>query len=382
MAFKTEAKFKMKVLFICSEFYAGLLPYGSTIFNAYDVDKRYGIFVCTKECNYRNTIQNHENCIFIDYPSSKVKRILFRIFPFTLIKEILFLLVKKKIAITHLLTEDTPITSFVWLLKMLSNVYYTVHDFKPHEEKYSSVKDWLARTVFVHKRVQILIRRCDFLVTNSKFQYDLLLKAYPNKKILFHSFPSLITNSIKIGIEFPEELKGQSNYLLFFGRIDKYKGVEALYNYFINNSTNLNIKLVIAGSGTIYFTRQIEKEKNIIFLNRYIRDEEVNYIFKNSSALILPYLSATQTGVFSLAFYYKIPVICTNIPFFNEFRGASNHIHIFNLEKIDEELPLIINNIDFFKVRNEMTAEADSLFESNYSSSSLNKQLQNIYQNI
>ena len=67
----------------------------------------------------------------------------------------------------------------------------------------------------------------------------------------------------------PLEVSGLKEYILFFGTVDKYKGVDLLVDAYCN-LTCKSLKLVIAGRG---FDIETHNE-NIIRINRFIEDEE------------------------------------------------------------------------------------------------------------
>ena len=50
--------------------------------------------------------------------------------------------------------------------------------------------------------------------------------------------------------------------------------------------------------------------------NRYIKDTEVSYLYQHAHCVVYPYISATQSGVLSLAFYYNTPLLASDVPFF------------------------------------------------------------------
>lgn len=111
-----------------------------------------------------------------------------------------------------------------------------------------------------------------------------------------------------------EKLRG-NKYFLFFGRIDKYKGISTLIRAY-KNANDTALPLVIAGNGNL---SDIEKNlysdsKNIILINRYIDDGEMKWLFENSLAVLLPYIEATQSGVIPISYSYGKPVIVSNIP--------------------------------------------------------------------
>jgi len=112
-----------------------------------------------------------------------------------------------------------------------------------------------------------------------------------------------------------EYSKNKTNFL-FFGRIGKYKGINILTQaYEILKSKNVNVSLTIAGSGNLEEEKtDLQKLKDVKIFNRYIDDEEVgNFFDSDNLVLVLPYLSATQSGVIPIAMEYGIPIIASNI---------------------------------------------------------------------
>ena len=211
----------------------------------------------------------------------------------------------------HFLTQDVMLHGNLHQFKNFE-LYYTVHDLIAHKSKLNllqRIKHYYMRI----RKDRMLIAKVDNLITNSTSQKTLLEQLYPYKNIFFHPMPSLVTQTIKDGNMSVKELKGIKNYVLFFGRIELYKGVEQLYHVFTSNSELSRIQLVIAGSGNIYFERELNKENHITFINRYIADEEINDLFSNALMLVLPYQSATQSAVTSHAYHYNLPVIASAV---------------------------------------------------------------------
>jgi glycosyltransferase involved in cell wall biosynthesis len=311
----------MKILYICSEFYAGMMPFGANVVNAMEESENeiFAIFVSSPQCNYKKVVLNPEskNFVFINTPMNKLERGYFRLFAFPLIKEIKKICRENKIDIIHLLTEDGALAFHLKFLLKTAKVYYTVHDLKQHESKHKDILKKIINYLLGERRAKYLRDNIDNLVTCSEFQYRDMVKIYKNKKNYHHNFPSLITSTINNGVKIMPELKGAKDYILFFGRIELYKGIHILYNEYIKNESLYGKKLVIAGNGNIYFKRE-KTENNIIFINRYIEDEELNDLFSNAYCVIYPYISATQSGVLSLAYHYNKPVIVSEIPFFKE----------------------------------------------------------------
>lgn len=80
--------------------------------------------------------------------------------------------------------------------------------------------------------------------------------------------------------------------------------------------------LVVAGNGELGFER-MKYDSNVKFINRYILDSEIAYMYQNAKCVIYPYISATQSGVLSLAFYYRTPVLASDVPFFKSIIDVS-----------------------------------------------------------
>jgi len=103
--------------------------------------------------------------------------------------------------------------------------------------------------------------------------------------------------------------------ILFFGRIEKYKGIE----YFIQAAniilkTNKDVIFLIVGSGDFSkYKNLIQNTNNIKVVNRYIPDGEIGYYFETADVIVLPYISGSQSGVIPVAYSFKKPVIVTNV---------------------------------------------------------------------
>jgi len=232
--------------------------------------------------------------------------------------------------------------------------------------------------VLVKMRVTRLIKQTDNLVTCSKYQYDWMLKSFVKKSIFYHNFPTLVTDIIKNGEMTVPELTDIDNYVLFFGQVEQYKGVDILYNAFINDTTNTSKRhLVIAGKGHIYFERNVQKESNVLFINRYIDDEEIKSLFTNAFCVVFPYISGTQSGILSIPYYFKVPSLVSDIPFFKELIVDNVTSISFNN---DEPASIIqkINDLDA-STSETLKINAFAFYQQIYDREALKHQLQSAY---
>ena len=110
------------------------------------------------------------------------------------------------------------------------------------------------------------------------------------------------------------------HYVLFFGIIREYKGLDLLIDAFKEDRLKkLNVKLIVAGEfyddSTPYYD-QIKKnnlEDRIIMKSDFIPDSEVNKYFCASEIIAQPYKTATQSGVTQIAYHFEIPMLVTNV---------------------------------------------------------------------
>ena len=116
----------------------------------------------------------------------------------------------------------------------------------------------------------------------------------------------------KIGIN-PAE-----NYTLFFGLIRDYKGLDLLLEAWAKWSPE-GRKLLIAGE--FYASREkyialIERlglQDRVVLHDRFIADDDVKYYFSAADCLVLPYRTATQSGVTQIAYNFSLPMIVTRV---------------------------------------------------------------------
>lgn len=105
--------------------------------------------------------------------------------------------------------------------------------------------------------------------------------------------------------------------ILFFGIVRKYKGLDVLLRAMPRVLSEVECNLVVAGE----FYDSVERyeaiirengiEKSVRLENRYVANEEVPALFEEADVLVLPYLSATQSGVARIAIMNRLPMIAS-----------------------------------------------------------------------
>ncbi|HIZ85823.1 MAG TPA: glycosyltransferase, partial [Candidatus Coprenecus stercoravium] len=113
--------------------------------------------------------------------------------------------------------------------------------------------------------------------------------------------------------------------LLFFGLIREYKGLDILLEAF--SMLDSSYQLLIGGEAYGSFEKYaelIEKSPNrsrIHLFNKFISDSEVARFFCASDLCVLPYRSATQSGISSIAYHFDLPMVTTSVGGLREMIG-------------------------------------------------------------
>ena len=104
-------------------------------------------------------------------------------------------------------------------------------------------------------------------------------------------------------------------YILYFGQILSYKGIEYLCEAMtIIHEKHPEINLLIAGRGKIYFDySRYEKLPYIHLKNEYISISDLATMLQGALFSVCPYKDATQSGVVQTSFSANCPVIVTNV---------------------------------------------------------------------
>ena len=115
-------------------------------------------------------------------------------------------------------------------------------------------------------------------------------------------------------------LDTSKRYLLFFGIVRKYKGLDFLLNAFADKNLNDgSVKLIVAGE--FYddekeyrdIIKKHQLEDSIVLVNKFIPDDEVVNYFCAADIIVQPYRNATQSGVTQIAYHFNKPMLVTDV---------------------------------------------------------------------
>lgn len=182
----------------------------------------------------------------------------------------------------------------------------------PHEHRFGD-------TMFT----KYFLKPIDAFISMSKSVADDLKKFDSVKPRDFNPHPLFDNFGEILSKEKAKELLGldqETNYILFFGIIRDYKGLDLLLEAFAKmNKTNKKIKLLVAGE---YYSneekyqqliKELRLENDVIVVNQFIKDSEVGRYFCACDIVAQPYKNATQSGVTQIAYHFETPILVTNV---------------------------------------------------------------------
>ena len=116
------------------------------------------------------------------------------------------------------------------------------------------------------------------------------------------------------------DLDAQYNYMLFFGIVRKYKGLDLLLNAFADKTLNNgSLKLIVAGefyddnAEYLDIIKKHQLEDSVILRSTFIPDAEVVNYFCAADIIVQPYRNATQSGVTQIAYHFSKPMLVTDV---------------------------------------------------------------------
>jgi len=116
------------------------------------------------------------------------------------------------------------------------------------------------------------------------------------------------------------QLDGEKEYMLFFGLVRAYKGLDLLLDAFAIVRHQLpQLQLLIAGEfyeDEEKYRAQIRQnglEDRVIIRDEFVPDADLRKYFGAASLIVQPYKSATQSGVTQVAFHFEKPMLVTNV---------------------------------------------------------------------
>jgi len=186
-------------------------------------------------------------------------------------------------------------------------IVHSVHDLDPHQGTHFGALLRLWNRLIVHSTQHILVH-------GQRYRDRLNASGVPAEHVtctpLLHLF---------VGQPWMQEawrLASQVRYepwALFFGRMERYKGVDRLLTAcaMMSNAATDTTRVVLAGPGDLAALWCDPIPRGVEVRNRLISDDEALDLFRRCALLVLPYVDATQTALIAAAYFFRKPVLVT-----------------------------------------------------------------------
>ena len=175
-------------------------------------------------------------------------------------------------------------------------------------------------------------------------------------------------------------LSNDYKYILFFGLIRDYKGLDLLIKAFADKRLREHkVKLIIAGEfysdseKYLSLIKENNLDEHIILKPDFIPDAEVANYFCAADLIAQPYKTATQSGVTQIAYHFEKPMLVTNVGGLAEIVPDKKVGYVVNSDVADISDALLdfianksindfIDNILIEKKKYEWTRMTDTIF--------------------
>lgn len=200
------------------------------------------------------------------------------------------------------------------------NLTFVCHNVFPHE-----------RFPLDKKLTRLTLKNGKHFIVHAKGEAEELKQIMPNPDCQVTPHPSYnafcFENMTKAQAREKLGLLSEERVLLFFGFVRPYKGLKHLINAMPKIKKSLeNVKLMIVGEfgspeDKAAYMDQIKAlsavntalEDAVIIKDGYTPDREVEKYFASCDMVVLPYESATQSGIVQIAYGFGKPVVVTNV---------------------------------------------------------------------
>lgn len=203
-----------------------------------------------------------------------------------------------------------------WLLSIFLikiPILFTCHNVFPHER--FPMDRFLSR---------MALRRGSGYIVQSRLDEKDLLTVNPKAKYIVTPHPTY--NAFKMQNMSREEARkllhvgAETPMLLFFGFVREYKGLKYLLDAMKKIKIQIpEIQLWVVGDFDDDKDKYLEQintnkiEDEVVLVEGYIPDREVEKYFAAADLIVLPYISATQSGIVQIAYGFGKPVVVTDV---------------------------------------------------------------------
>jgi len=207
-----------------------------------------------------------------------------------------------------------PFFCIIFLIKIWTQakILFICHNVKEHESNYIN-----------RVCTKVILNQGDLHLVHSKEECLSLIKMVPDSIVIegFHPTYENLQGRKYSKAEARRKLNVHGKVLLFFGFLRPYKGLIHLISAMptILEKLGPDLFLMIVGEcwkdeqQYIQKIRKLGIENHILRINQYIPNEQIGLYFSAADLVVMPYISATGSGILQIAFGCGKPVVTTRV---------------------------------------------------------------------
>jgi len=282
----------------------------STLIDLNSLYPHTGIYPATEIYSEFNDYRNMLDLSHVYVVNQKHKQKFHPINLLLMIKLVIHFIIQKPDVI-HLTKVPYLTQKLLYLVK--KKIVLTVHDPFRHSGSVNKRTEKDRRMAFKHISKLVLL--------NNRQSSSFASYYHVPKKHIFINKLGMYSTILHVT---PLPFHINSPFILFFGQIVEYKGVEYLMEAMKRvHSHYPELMVVIAGGGRFYFDVEPYRRLDYVrIINRYVSVSELSGMLRACEFAVCPYKDATQSGVVQTAFTLGVPMVVTDV---GALAGAVEH---------------------------------------------------------
>jgi len=190
-----------------------------------------------------------------------------------------------------------------------SQIVFICHNVLPHDQLRPGEQSL----------IKMALKQGDHFIVHSDQDMADLQKFLSTKNIIKTHHPTYAVFSDYYEHQSLKQVINPPKRILFFGFVRPYKGLHHLLDAMPTVLQTIEVELLIVGefwsdkADYLAQINQLHLNNHVTIIDQYIPNEQVGYYFSQTDVVVLPYRSATQSGIIQLAFGFNKPVITTDV---------------------------------------------------------------------
>ncbi|HIP13422.1 MAG TPA: glycosyltransferase [Arcobacter sp.] len=333
----------MNLFYINPMSYNNLGEYDHSLLS--NLDNKNGEIYFFSSTNFEFSLDEIKNIPIYNYNN---KKSIFKLFSY-LYSQITLIFYIKKIKPDVIHFQWFRFSLFDYLVLLIIQIFnkkvkiiYTAHNILPHNQR-------LFDKYFYKKIYEIV----DIVIVHDNRSKEKLFNEFIGNREKIRVIPHGVFQKKENNDDLLPLYEKQKDEIIYavIGGIGDYKNIEELIKIWLSYDMKKQSKkkLLLAGRFSLKMKKIIQKmedSKNIICIDRYLLNSEINFLHKISDVVIAAYSNISQSGALMTAIANRIPVIVTNVGGLDEVLYVGNIGWKVDINNLYVELFNLLINMD------------------------------------